>query len=325
MSNMEKHPSHLSHSEDTSSSGSKFVINCKAITSESPTTSGWLDHIAALQIIPDHKALRMPHKKILEGIFENRRRVVVKVANDTQTLHNEWDIYQQLASLKIPGILKYYCYFTCNDTLTRIITDQHTVCNGPGNNTQVLVMDYVNAPSLKNYDWRTTTIDAMRSCIKQVILTAIEGFLACQFIHGDLHLDNVLVKQTKKAMIHYPLTDVILPVNGLCTKLMDLEDSSVGKKNVLQLCKELKYFVNKMIGDFAHILDIHDIQKIHLLLRDWVEDKSITEAHQLLQILPMIDSIKFLQRGGRPPTPKKRASCIGKKGRANFTSAVLDI
>ena len=308
---------HLSSSDDdTASSGSKFVLNCNDITTSHPTSAGWLDHVSALRIIPKHKALAMPDKKILEALFHNRKRVVVKVANDTQTLNTEWEVYQHLASLKLKGILKYHCYFTCNDTLTRIITDQTTVCNGPGTNTQVLVMDYIDAPSMKYYEWKS--IDALRSCIKQVVMTMVEGFLACQFVHGDLHLDNVLIKSTSSRMIRYPIANIEVPVYGVCTKIMDMESASTGKHPVLYVCKDIKKFMNKMLSDLAHIVDTAIITRMFLMLREWEENKSIRHPRELLQLFPMIDSINFLQTGGRPTTPPKRRSAIGKKGRANW-------
>jgi hypothetical protein len=39
---------YLESSDDTGSSGAKFVLKCGDITTETPTTSGWLDSITAL-------------------------------------------------------------------------------------------------------------------------------------------------------------------------------------------------------------------------------------------------------------------------------------
>lgn len=301
-----------SSDEDSHSSGAKFVVDCDAITNSHPTTAGWLVSVTALKIIPRHKAVDMNNKKILEAMFHNQKRVVVKVADATEALHNEWAAYQSLSSKKINGILKYHCFFTCNDNINRFLTDQPSVCNGPGDSTQVLIMEYVNAPSMKHYPWWDKPIDVWRSCVKQVLLTSVEAYLACKFIHGDLHLDNVLVKRTAKRSIKYKLLNIELMLLQHCTKFMDFELSSSDKKPILDLFKDIRVFTNKLYALVGDYMTLGPLQTMNLQLRDWVEDSNRpTDPRAIIDTLfPMIDQVEFLQvrrhGGSRAASSKKR-------------------
>jgi serine/threonine protein kinase len=259
----------------------------------------------------------MNNKKILEGLFCNKKKVVVKVADATETLHNEWLAYQSLASKKVNGILKYHCFFTCNDNISRFLTDQPSVCNGPGDSAQVLVMEYVDAPSMKHYCWWDRPIEVWRSCVKQVILTSVEAYMACKFIHGDLHLDNVLVKRTARRSIKYPTLNVEVQLHNLCTKFMDFELSTCERKPILDLYKDIRVFTNKLYGLVGDYMTLGPLQSMNLQLRDWVEDSNRPTNPQVIvdALLPMIDQVEFLQRrhgGSRAASMKRKKPQIGR-------------
>jgi serine/threonine protein kinase len=311
----------LHPSEDTGSSGAKFVVKCGDITPETPNSSGWLESVSALQIIPKEKALHMSDKKILQGIINKRNLVVVKVANNTETLYKEWNAYQDLTSHNIPGILQYYCYFTCNDDITRFLTDpsSNTVCNGPGDSMQVLVMEYVKSQSMKSYNWKDYPIDVLKACVKQVLLTSLEAYLACGFIHGDLHLDNVLVKDTTQEIQKYERINIVIPMCGHRIKLMDLEDSEQlvpndQPKHRQAFFKDVKKFTNKLYGAVDDYIHLNALQRINNLLRDWTEDIRNVPSDPMVivtEILPLVDQIEFLPtptRGGSKRTRQLNAS-----------------
>ena len=70
---------YLEPHEDSAMSGAKFIWNCGKITEENKTTNGWLEDVTALKIIPISKALSMSGKKILEGILQKKKLVVVLI------------------------------------------------------------------------------------------------------------------------------------------------------------------------------------------------------------------------------------------------------
>lgn len=271
---------------DSGSSGSKFVINCNSINRESPTTKEWLDTLGALQIIDKTKALKMSDKKILEGLFHKKTRVVVKIAASTENLEIEWTTYSTLQKHKIGGIVKYFCYFTCADSLKKYAADvlHPSLCEGPATNgetLQVLVMEHINSRSFKTFDWSSVSIDVFRSCAKQVVCTMVEAYKKCGFTHGDLHLDNILIQQTTKSKVH-----------SYQIKLMDFEFSSFIKTKQ-QFLIDIKLFVKRLVEliDFVYV---SQIEKMNEILNKWINnfDASPIEPERLLELLPLIDKIE---------------------------------
>lgn len=309
----------LDYSSDTESSGSKFLLDCKSITNETPTTEGWLDNITALKTITTMKAVGMSRKKILEGLFNKRTNVVIKISDNSEEIEKEWYTFQKAKEFQLPGILEYYCYFTCADSVLNFTpTNQNkaNICNGPGNSLKVLVMEYIKNPSFKRFQW--INIDIFRSCFKQVILTLLEGFLLCHFIHGDMHLDNALLKNTTRSTINYPTVGIELPLHGYAVKLMDLEDGSVNEgRPILDFFKDIQKFVGKMAGDLISFINITQIQAIYIVVEKWVSNETPTDPRIVMQLLDMIDHIELIPHSGgkhEKPTPKlkKRRSDISK-------------
>jgi len=279
----------LEYSEDTSMSGSKFVWECKTITEDAKTTAGWLDTVTALQIIDKNKALNMSGKKILEGLLHQRAKVVVKIADKTEDIQKEWDVYQGLTKAKVPGILKYFCYFTCADSLKNYMIDQPQLCNGPGDSMKVLVMEYVRNPSFKNFQWGTVDVQVFISCVKQVVLTMLIGYRKCQFIHGDLHMDNVLMQPTAIKELHYEGLPTV-PVFGFRVRLMDLELSKINTNaSAKDLFKDVKVFVNKMLN-LVDFFKLSRIEEMNTMLYKWINDNE-QDPDKLLDLLPKCDAI----------------------------------
>ena len=84
----------LPFSEDTNTSGSKFLLSCKEITDNDKTTKGWLDNVSGLSIIPKQKTIDMPNKNLLEAILNKNIKVVVKVANVEEDIETEWKTFE---------------------------------------------------------------------------------------------------------------------------------------------------------------------------------------------------------------------------------------
>lgn len=279
----------LEYNEESSMSGSKFVWECGKITHDAKTTAGWLESVTALQTIDKHKALQMSGKKILEAIFNKRAKVVVKIANHTEDIEKEWTTYQGLLAAQIPGILKYLCFFTCNDAITNYLTNRAHMCDGPGESMRVLVMEYVPGSSFKNFKWGKYDVIVIRSCAKQVILTMLYAYEQCGFIHGDLHLDNVLLQKTTKSELTFGQHTV--SVYGYKTLLMDLELSKVNTgASVTELFKDVKVFINKMLN-LADFIDVAPIVAANTKLRDWIDSKE-ANSNKLLELIPLLDQIK---------------------------------
>ena len=302
----------LEYSENTNTSGSKFVLSCKEISENSSTTKDWLENISALSIIPEHKSTGMSHKKILEAILEKKSKVVVKVADTQEDIEVEWRVYECLHKSKIPGILRYICFFRCDDNLLKYSEKQPMMCNGVGNNLQVLVMEYINNKSFKNFDWSSVSENTFRSCVKQCILTLFDGFQKCGFVHGDFHLDNILLHRTSRASIAYEHN--IIPVYGLQIKIMDFEISKLGNNNPCELFKDLRTFFGKLynLADYIYVDDV--IRSINQKLIIWIEN-DVRDISVVSEIISMCDEIRYVEspKGGCISYTRKTRVDIGKK------------
>jgi hypothetical protein len=221
----------LPYGENSRASGSKFAVDCQdLISADSPTTAGWLDSVKGLQLIDQHKALGVGHKKILEAIFHRRRKVVVKIADAVEDLSTEWKAYAALhrANVARANIVSYLCYFRCADSLPRVLNatiDPHNanLCQGVDDSMQVLVMEHVDGRSMKRFDWATVPVEALRGCLYQVVRAMLDAHVACGFSHGDLHLDNVIVRPTTRTHLKYTCAaSETVETCGMLVKLMDL-------------------------------------------------------------------------------------------------------
>jgi serine/threonine protein kinase len=279
----------LQYGEYSNSSGSKYVITCGEITNENKTTNGWLEDIQGLQIIDQFKALQMSHKKILEGILQKRARVVIKIADNSEDIEIEWKIYRVLEQFQIPGILKYFCFFRCSDQISRFLQPQKDICQGVGNSIQVLVMEYINNKSMKNFNWTKHNISVFHSCAKQCILIALEAYNKCGFVHGDFHLDNVLIQSTNKNQIKFDCFDAPIKLQGVAVKLMDFEMSKL-KATPLEFFKNIKTFVGKLSGLYDYIR-IYQIDTMLQFLNKAIESNN-KDCKIVLDLLPMIESIE---------------------------------
>jgi serine/threonine protein kinase len=143
----------------------------------------------------------------LNTITVCRTKVVIKIADTTDDLGVEWRAYEALTNIGRDGMppvnfLRYHGYFKCNDDLARVVErsldkKDDVGGDGVGDTMQVLVMDYVDCESMKNFDWGAVTVEVLQSCILQVVYAMLDAYVACKFVHGDLHLDNILIQKNR--------------------------------------------------------------------------------------------------------------------------------
>ena len=278
-----------------SKSKPKFKIDCGAkITPENPTTTHWLSNLTYLKTIDKIKA-KMTRKSILEGIFLKEHSVVVKISNNQENLKKEYDIYEELAKHNIKGILHYYCYFECNDSIKRIDDGiNESLCNGTGDTMRILVMEYIKNKSFGMHQWKD--IEQIKSCIKQVICTCLDAFLKCGFVHGDLNCNNILIKNTSITQIIYKFNDkeISIPVKGYKTLFMDFEWSEINK-TAEEFFKDLKLnfatSLSRYIGSNNNVNFII-LQQFGIEF-DKLQNKAknTEDALWVLDILPLVDQL----------------------------------
>ena len=304
----------LEPGEDSNSTGMKVRVNCAdLVTRENPSTKGWLDSVRRLMLISPTKATGMPHEKILEGVLRNRGPVVIKVADSVEDLQTEMVTYNTLREHGVTGIVEYICFFTCSDSLAAVVSNLPVaddlpvpgqgLCDGPGTTMQVLVMEHVDGKSMKRFDWSKVGVETLASCLSQVVLTLAEAHLKCGFVHGDMHLDNVVLKRTKRATVTFSTLGSTVETHGLLPKLMDFELSRTGGPPV-KFYKDLLELFNKSLGDLAWYVNVAPLQRCLLRVMDIIADADAIDVEDIpTTVAELLDTLGGLDAvpGARSP------------------------
>lgn len=216
--------------------GNKYQIDCNEVES----------NLDSLEI---NKVVRYKNDvSILSGLLthiKNKtvgtkypRHIVVKIGLCNKTLEKEFKIGNLLAS--IPGYISYICLFDCYDDSYEKINPSR-ICNAEKKDTnlkKVLLMPYIIEGSVKNYKWSLYKFDILRSVVIQAIMSTIQAYQKVGFIHGDFHLDNILLKKTKKKYITYNIEtdkgikEIQIPSNEYKVIIMDFENSWIIENRV---------------------------------------------------------------------------------------------
>jgi serine/threonine protein kinase len=270
----------------------KYLVSCqKKISSSSPTTKEWLEILKALK--PNNF-----NDTILLGILEKWQDVVIKIS-EKDTLQKEYNVSELLHQHQIPGVIRYICFFTCQDT--SINQERRELCRGEGSSLKVLVMPYLNLGSISNYNWKNDI--ELRSCIKQIILTTISLFTTEGILHNDLHSDNVLLNRTVKKSVIYDIngTKIEVECNGLNVVFLDFENSlkaNIGSGAELYVFKDIINALSDLYYK-SNIVDISGIMQLCSFIDQW---KSLNFIQFYSETLPLIENIQI--------QPKKKMSFV---------------
>jgi serine/threonine protein kinase len=134
--------------------------------------------------------------------------IVVKIGQENKTIEKEFDYGKQLENAKIPGFIRFF--------------------EKP--KEEVILMPYISEGSLRTFDWTPETFIILESVILQTMMSSMLAYITCGFIHGDFHLDNILLQKTEKREIHYPWTNsdegfISIPTNGYQIMILDFDSS----------------------------------------------------------------------------------------------------
>lgn len=193
----------------------KFKVSCQ------PPTAPWLR-------LNEHLHRTDQNVGLLTAIMDGKHDVVVKIAPITGIKH-EYDIGFVLNG--IPNYVRYYCYFTCPDSVARLFDekielDKAELCQTSGiPDVGILVMSYYPTGNMNSYKWDAHNLVVLKNIIKQVASAVLLGYQRHGFVHNDLHLSNVLLRPSKKTSINYD--GVVLETCGLYAIIVDFERSLI--------------------------------------------------------------------------------------------------
>lgn len=168
-------------------------------------------------------------------ITKQHRNIVIKIGKINKTIEKEFMIGKQLEKEKIIGFINYICLFFCFDnTYMNIKQNRHqnilppicSVKNVDDQKKSILIMPFIPDGSIRKFNWTNDNFDIMKSVLQQTVMSIFSAYEKCGFIHGDLHLDNILLKKTKKSVITYE-QNIEIKTHGYKIIIMDFDSSFI--------------------------------------------------------------------------------------------------
>ena len=178
-----------------------------------------------------------------DSIKKKNKHIVVKIMRSSKSAEREFIIGEELYRNKLEGFIKYICLFSCYDTTsedhseitardssTKLETKICTADRAEKNEKKVLVMPYIRYGSVEDYNWNLENVYILKNILIQAVLALSTAYDNAGFLHGDLHLGNILFKETKKETITYSsnnLGDMSVTTYGFKVVIMDFEKSEI--------------------------------------------------------------------------------------------------
>ena len=142
---------------------------------------------------------------------------------------------------------------------------------------------------MREYAWHTKDSNLFRSCLKQLVLSLYIAFLHQGFVHTDIHLDNVLIKMTRKATIQYS-NEHQVETCGLAVCIMDFEKAFMPVD---------RSQTHAFWDDIAHVFnDIRYAMKLRFSNQHEIETLLLRVKHgnKTINIKPLLDLIDDISR-----------------------------
>ena len=262
-----------------------------------------------------------------DTIKKKNKQIVIKISQHNGLSLKEYLIGELLYNHHLSGFIQYICIFQCYDDtakkapkITQIQPSKPyniPTCDAEPTNQNlkdVLVMPYITEGSLENYHWTNSNIAIYKNLIIHIFLSLATAYYHVKFIHGDLHLGNILIKKTKRTTISYQLSNeedtIIVPTMGYKIVIMDFEKSRTEPMEipdniyrwdnpppVTEFWKEILFlFKNKMdtpfekYEDFLVIWENNDI--INFIKNKITKNNAITN-NNIIPLLTLIDQSVF--------------------------------
>jgi hypothetical protein len=225
------YPRHGSQNVDRNSI--KIKIDCKNRIVSNPETKDWLELLSKFK----HDASNI---KVYKALLDKNKNIVAKIGK--YKLDYEYEVAKNLEILKMPTFIKFHCLFSCLDNFSELKNNTKTVCKKEGEPVSIILMPYIEEERIELWKWERNNFELMKNVMKHVFLSLFYAKQKIGFIHGDLHLGNVLLKKSNRKEITYGDYGS-LQVLGLMPVIMDFDKSNFLEKFDTVLYEDLKRFM----------------------------------------------------------------------------------
>lgn len=196
-------------SQKTTRNSVKLKINSKNSLDSNPETKDWLELIRKFA----HDSSNM---KDCRRLFYKKKELVAKIGR----LEMEYAVSEKLDTLKLPTIISYSCIFKDDFSKMNPLTPLTPLTA----DVSIILMPYINGGRIEDFKWDRANFDVMKNVIKHVCLSLFYAKTSLGFVHNDLHLGNVLMKQCELEAVSYGDFGT-LAVIGYISVITDFEKS----------------------------------------------------------------------------------------------------
>lgn len=243
--------------------------------------------------------------RIIKGMLEKHSDIVVKLGDSR--VANEIDIASRLKKKR--GFIRFIGSFHCADDYledhTLDMVQNHDgikrkqLCKGKEKTMSSIVMPYYPEGSIGRYRWSKSNVHILRSLLKQTLMFILNAYDTDGLIHGDLHVDNILIAETYVANVHCTFSNgqrISIETHGKTPIIMDFEYSKftkMSKMDNMMFLTDINKWLWTMTPPKIENLDpsiIHDIgslvTSININMKDPLE---------LVKAFHMIDKIDVMR------------------------------
>lgn len=204
----------------------KYHIDCLKLERRTESIEVSIENV--IQNVDDISILRA----VLSDaeITKTNRNIVIKIGKVNKTIETEYKTGKILENAKLIGYINFMCIFDCYENIKK--NKLKKICSGEETDDQqksVLIMPFIQDGSIKNFNWSDDNFDILKSVLQQIVMSSLTAYEKCGFIHNDLHLDNVLLKKTKKDVILYDKEELNMNIRtcGYKIVIMDFDRSFI--------------------------------------------------------------------------------------------------
>lgn len=235
------------------------------------------------------------HALLADGIVRKNTKVVVKIGH-SNGIRKDYEVGRTLRD--IPGFLHAICLMSCKDDIRRYKDNPRAhICSHDQTHAEanVLVMPYIPLGSFRNHPWHERSVEAFQSCFRQLVMSLYYAFVQHGCLHTDIHLDNVLLKRTRKTHLTY--ASHVVPTHGIEVVIMDFENAfmPVDRKLTHLLFLDMARVVEDMTYTMRLRFSGQDDMERYMQDRKYKD----TEIH-IDEVLAMIERISHVQKEAIP-------------------------
>jgi hypothetical protein len=275
----------------------KYHLNCSELEKKSSSISVILE-----KVIKNKNEVTILESIIKDkSIISKQKHIVVKIGNINKTIEKEYHIGRKLEENNIYGFINYMCLFVCfDDTYIKIDMKEPLSLCLASNKKAIMVMPFIQEGSIKNFNWfNADKFNILKSIIKQSVISLTLAYNKCGFIHNDLHLDNILLKKTKKETIEYQIdgnnnNEITIKTFGYKAIIMDFDSSMINIDNKSK--NGYEYFWKNIYNMISRIeTDLKNKNNMNISVSNMKNIITYILDQQTINIVKLLEMIDMMQ------------------------------